>query len=88
MSFKSFSTGCADPEVCGAEVADSSQQQGQGIHGALSRQDTHNFMAAVGPDFRKGFVDPAPVSNADWAPTLAKVLGLDMPPRGQASPAG
>lgn len=83
VGFRSFSTGCADPEVCGAEVADSEQQQGQGIHGSFGRQDTHNFMAATGPDFRKGFVDPAPVSNADWAPTLAHVLGFDMAPRGR-----
>jgi arylsulfatase A-like enzyme len=83
VSFKSFGTGCPDPEICGAEVADSEQQQGQGIHGSFGRQDTHNFMAAAGPDFRKGFVDAAPVSNADWAPTLAHLLGLDMPPRGQ-----
>lgn len=82
VSFRSFPTGCGDPEICGAEVADSEQQQGQGIHGSFGRQDTHNFMAASGPDFRKGFVDPAPVSNADWAPTLARILGLDMPPRG------
>jgi len=82
VSFKSFSTGCADAELCGAEVADSDQQQGQGIHGSFGRQDTHNFMAAVGPDFRKGFLDPAPVSNADWAPTLAHILGLDMPAHG------
>ena len=78
VSFKSFSTGCADPEMCGVEVADSSQQQGQGIHGAFSRADTHNFMAAIGPDFKAGFKDPAPVSNADWANTLAQVLGLDL----------
>jgi arylsulfatase A-like enzyme len=83
VSFRSFGTGCPDPEICGAEAADSEQQQGQGIHGSFGRQDTHNFMAAVGPDFRKGFVDPAPVSNADWAPTLAHLLGLDMAPRGQ-----
>jgi arylsulfatase A-like enzyme len=82
VSFKSFSTGCADPEICGAEVADNDLQQGQGIHGSFGRQDTHNFMAAVGPDFRQGFVNPAPVSNADWAPTLAHILGLDMPARG------
>lgn len=78
VSYRSFSTGCDDPEVCGAEVADSDQQQGQGIHGAFSRADTHNFMAAIGPDFRQGFVDPAPVSNADVAPTLAHVMGLDL----------
>lgn len=83
VGFRSFSTGCADAEICGAEVADSEQQEGQGIHGSMGRQDTHNFMAASGPDFRKGFVDPAPVSNADWAPTLAHILGLDMPARGK-----
>jgi hypothetical protein len=82
VSFRSFSTGCADPEMCGVEIADSTQQQGQGIHGTLGRQDTHNFMAAVGPDFKRGFVDPAPVSNADWANTVANILGLQLPARG------
>ena len=33
-------------------------------------------MAAIGPDFKTGFADPAPVSNADIAPTLAHILGL------------
>ncbi len=78
VSFRSYSTGCAQPELCAAEVAESDLQQGQGQHGSLSRANTHNFMAAIGPDFRAGFLDPAPVSNADWAPTLAKVLGLDL----------
>jgi len=84
VSFKSFSTGCADPEMCGVEIADSGQQQGQGIHGSFGRQDTHNFMAAIGPDFRAGFVDPAPVSNADWAHTVAHILGLKLPANGHA----
>lgn len=84
VSFKSFSTGCADPEMCGVEIADSSQQQGQGIHGSFGRQDTHNFMAAIGPDFKAGFVDPAPVSNADWANTLAHILGLRLSANGHA----
>jgi arylsulfatase A-like enzyme len=83
VSFKSWSTGCADPEMCGVEIADSSQQQGQGIHGSFGRQDTHNFMAAVGPDFKRGFVDPAPVSNADWANTLAHILGIELPASGR-----
>ena len=83
VSLRSFSTGCAKPELCAAEIADTSVQQGQGTHGALARSDTHNFMAAVGPDFRSGFVDPAPVSNADIAPTLAKVLGLKLTPKGK-----
>jgi len=84
VSFRSFSTGCADPEMCGAEVADSGQQQGQGIHGTLGRQDTHNFMAAIGPDFRTRFVDRAPVSNADWANTVAHILGLQLSANGHA----
>ena len=84
VSFKSFSTGCADPEMCGVEIADSGLQQGQGIHGSFGRQDTHNFMAAIGPDFKKGFVDTAPVSNADWANTVAQLLGLELSNRGHA----
>jgi arylsulfatase A-like enzyme len=83
VAFKSWSTGCADPEMCGVEFADSGQQQGQGIHGSFGRQDTHNFMAAVGPDFKASFVDPAPVSNADWANTLAHILGLRLSDNGR-----
>jgi hypothetical protein len=44
-------------------------------------------MAAVGPDFKRGFVDPAPVGNADITPTLAHLLGFDLsksaPPAGR-----
>jgi hypothetical protein len=84
VAFRSFSTGCAESEICGAEVGDTELQQGQGIHGSFGRQDTHNFMAAIGPDFRGGFRDPAPVSNADIAPTLARILGLDLGGGGNA----
>jgi arylsulfatase A-like enzyme len=86
VSFRShLAPGCVrpKPELCAVEVADSTLQQGQGIHGAFQRGDTHNFMAAVGPDFRKGFVDPTPVSNADWTPTLAKLIGVKLHPKGQ-----
>jgi arylsulfatase A-like enzyme len=82
IGFRSESTGCANPEVCAAEVADTYLQQGQGIHGSFSRADTHNFMAAIGPDFKTGFVDPAPVSNADWAPTVRAILHLDVQAKG------
>jgi arylsulfatase A-like enzyme len=78
VSFKSWDLGCPDPELCAVEVADTELQQGQGIHGAFSRADTHNFMAAIGPDFRAGFLDPAPVGNADIAPTLARIMGLSL----------
>jgi hypothetical protein len=35
-----------------------------------------NFMAAAGPDFKAGYVDMLPVSNADVGLTAAKLLGL------------
>jgi arylsulfatase A-like enzyme len=78
VEFASRAGDCARPDTCQIIVADSELQQGQGNHGSLGRGDTHNFMAAVGPDFKRGFVDPAPVSNADLAPTLAKILRLDL----------
>ncbi len=46
------------------------------MHGSFSRGDTENFMAAFGPDFKKGFVDQAPSSNADIGKTIAAILGL------------
>jgi hypothetical protein len=82
VSFRSFGTGCALPERCTAEIADSNLQQGQGMHGSFSRADTANFTAAIGPDFKLAFVDPAPVSNADVGMTIAKILGLRLPSKG------
>jgi len=79
VTFRSFSTGCPNPELCGVEVADTDLQQGQGIHGTFGRADTHNFMAAIGPDFKRSYRDPTPVSNADWAVTLSKILKLNRP---------
>ncbi|MBN9082794.1 MAG: alkaline phosphatase family protein [Rhizobiales bacterium 62-17] len=76
VNFRSFSTGCADPLTCGVEVADTVLQQGQGMHGSFSRADTAVIGGALGPDFRKAFVDPAPVSNADIGKTMARILGL------------
>jgi len=79
---RSFSTGCDNPLFCAVMVVDTSLRQGQGMHGSFSRADTANFMAAIGPSFQAGFVDPAPVSNADIAPTLAQLIGVDLPPVG------
>jgi len=79
VNFRSFTTGCAIVTNCTAEVADSGLLQGQGMHGSFSRADTLNFMAAIGPDFKTGFVDPAPVSNADVGMTMASILNLNIP---------
>jgi len=83
VSFRTVSSGCAKPETCEVLVADTDLQQGQGSHGSLSRGETHNFMAAVGPDFKTGFVDASPVSNADLAWTIAKAVGIDFKAKGQ-----
>ncbi len=83
VNFRSFSTGCDAPLRCGAEIADSTLQQGQGMHGSFSRADTYNFMAATGPSFRKRFNDPAPVSNADIVPTLARILDIPLVSKGK-----
>jgi arylsulfatase A-like enzyme len=83
VNFRSYSTGCDEPLLCAAIVADSRYQQGQGSHGGLSRAETMNFMAAIGPDFKTAFVDEAPVSNADVGQTIAKLLGLQMRNKGR-----
>src|SRR5262249_54766125 len=63
-------------------IADTGLQQGQGMHGSFSRADTMNFMAAIGPSFKSGYINQAPVSNADIGMTIAKVLGLKIPAKG------
>jgi hypothetical protein len=82
INFRSYSTGCEKPVLCAVEIADTTLQQGQGMHGSFSRGDTMNFMAAIGPSFKSGFVNDAPVSNADMGKTLAHILGLKVPFKG------
>ena len=84
IGFRSWvAKGCTLGErLCAVEIADTGLHTGQGMHGSPSRADTRNFMAAIGPDFKKGFADSAPVSNADINPTLARILGLKITPRG------
>ncbi len=76
INLRSYTTGCDKPVMCTVNVADTTLQQGQGMHGSFNRGDTMNFMAAIGPDFKPGFVDESPVSNADVGKTMAQVLGL------------
>lgn len=83
VNFRSFDTGCGNPTACGVEIADTNLQQGQGMHGSFSRADTYNTMAAIGPDFKQDYEDVAPVSNADVAPTIAKVLNLKLSAQGK-----
>ena len=82
INFRSYATDCGQPIMCAVNVADTGLQQGQGMHGSFSRADTMNFMAAIGPSFKTGFVDEAPASNADIGKTIAHALGLKIPFKG------
>ena len=82
VNFRSWSSGCEEPTNCSVQIADTVLRQGQGMHGSFSRGDTLNFMAAIGPDFKTGYVDPLPVSNADVGATAAKLMGLTQKAKG------
>ncbi len=76
VNFRSYADGCGEPTNCSVEIADTVLRQGQGMHGSFGRGDTMNFMAAIGPDFKAGYVDPLPVNNADVGITIAGLMGL------------
>jgi hypothetical protein len=76
VNFRSYVEGCNEPTNCSVEIADTVLRQGQGMHGSFGRGDTMNFMAAIGPDFKAGYADPLPVSNADVGMTIAQIMGL------------
>lgn len=83
VNFRSFDTGCGKPLICSAVVADSARLAGHGEHGSLSRAQTFNFMAATGPDFKSGYRDEAPTSNADIGLTIARILNLKPAAKGK-----
>ena len=83
VNFRSYATGCDEPTICTVEVSDTRLQQGQGMHGNFARSDTKNFMAAIGPDFKAGYADPLPVSNADVGMTIARLMNLKIAPKGE-----
>ncbi len=83
VNFRSYAVGCDEPTLCSVEIADTVLRQGQGMHGSFSRGDTMNFMAAMGPDFKAGYVDTLPVSNADVGMTAAKLLGISRKANGK-----
>jgi len=83
VSFRSFAQECENPLQCTVGVHDTALATGQGSHGSLSRAETRNFMAAIGPDFKTGYADTAPISNADIAPTMAHLAGISLAPKGK-----
>jgi arylsulfatase A-like enzyme len=83
VAFKTFPEDAQNPLMTAVLIADSHLQQGQGAHGSLGRDNTFNFMAAIGPDFKERFIDPSPASNADIAPTIAQILGFKLASNGE-----
>jgi hypothetical protein len=80
VSFRTFvldpaEAASAEPLQNAVQIADTVLQQGQGMHGSFGRDNTFNFMAAIGPDFKAQYRDALPVSNADITPTVLQLLG-------------
>ena len=82
VNFKSFALDPKNPHMSGIIVG-GTRQHGQGDHGSLSRANTFNNMAAIGPDFKKRFVSQSPVSNADVQTTLAHAMKMRIPSLGE-----
>jgi hypothetical protein len=79
VNYRTFATDPGNRLMTAVQIADSTLQEGQGMHGTLSRDNTFNNMAAMGPDFKKGYVDRFPVANRDIPVTLAHLMGLSIP---------
>lgn len=63
----------------GIEFQGVSAYTNRGMHGSFSPTDVHNTLIAAGPDFRERFRDELPSGNVDVAPTVAKLLGIELP---------
>ena len=59
---------------------------GLGMHAAAGARELHNFCAAVGPDFRRHFVDQYPSGNLDLRATIARAI--DLPSGDETASAG
>jgi len=85
VAFHSYALDAQDPLGTQVEVSDTTLQTGQGMHGSFGPGDVANTMIAFGPDYKQGFVDTAPAGNADVAPTMAHVLGVQLARGGTAT---
>jgi arylsulfatase A-like enzyme len=63
----------------GIEFAGSATSRYRGMHGTLGANDVRAVLVAKGPHFRAAWRDPLPTSNVDVAPTIAALLGIDLP---------
>jgi hypothetical protein len=74
VSFKVFYLVPGDLQSA-VQISDTFYQEGQGMHGGFGRDSTFNSMAALGPDFKRGFTDDVPVSNADICTDIGRDHG-------------
>ncbi len=65
--------------VRGTEFAGVSGAGSRGMHGSFSPVDVHSVLIACGPHFRSAFADALPSGNVDVAPTVAHILGVELP---------
>ncbi|MGH7865331.1 MAG: alkaline phosphatase family protein, partial [Candidatus Binataceae bacterium] len=49
---------------------------GMGMHGAAGKMQISGFLAAVGPSFKTGYVNNAPSSSFDVAPSIRQILAI------------
>ena len=52
---------------------------GAGLHGSASPAEIRNTLLTAGPSFKQGIASSAPTGNVDLAPTVLRLLGLDVP---------
>ena len=65
--------------ISGTEFNSSNGDWNRGEHGSFGKIDIHNTLLAYGPNFLKGIKNNLPTGNVDVAPTIAYILGLNMP---------
>ena len=63
----------------GIEFEGTNGHNSHGMHGSFSPRDVHNTLIGSGPDFAAAFTDTLPSGNVDVAPTIAKILGFELP---------
>ena len=63
----------------GLLTPDGSLPPGAGTHASLSRFDLHNILVGAGPDLKRSYTDRLPTGNADLAPTILWLLGVEPP---------
>jgi arylsulfatase A-like enzyme len=63
-----------------------SSSYGVAGHGSASPFDVHATLIAAGPDLKRQVVSKVPTANVDLAPTLLRLVGLDVPASMQGRP--